>query len=179
LTKNVNASIFDGMNATQLNPKADSRMGRIQKVSAILRAIMLALLVIEGAGALAGVITVPVTLLHRSAFHDHLVFLNCGTFILLPVGFMVTLNFFRLFTRLKDGQLFEGLTVKYLEQAGKWWIAFGILRIIYQALDAYVFTPNKTEITDGGSFFGGLVVFFVAWMLREGQKLKEEQELTV
>lgn len=170
---------FYSMNATHSTPKDGARMGRIQKVSTILRVIMLALLVVEGAGTMAGVIVLPVTLLHLSAFNAHIVFVNCGTFILLPVGFMVTLNFFRLFTRLKDGHLFEGQTVKYLEQAGKWWIALGIARIVYQAVDAYVLSPSKINITDGGSFFGGLVVFFIAWVLREGQKLKEEQELTV
>jgi hypothetical protein len=140
---------------------------------------MLALLILEGAGVMAGVIVLPVAILHLSAFKSHLVFVNCGTFSLLAVGFMVTWNFFRLFTRLKDGHLFEGQTINYLEQAGKWWIVLGIAQIIYKSVAAFVFTPNNVNITDGGAIFSGLLVFFIAWVLREGQKLKEDQELTV
>ena len=165
------------MNATQSNLKDDVQMHRIRKVSGFLRAIMLALLILEGAGVMAGVIVLPVAILHLSAFKSHLVFVNCGTFSLLAVGFMVTWNFFRLFTRLKDGHLFEGQTIEYLEQAGKWWIALGIVQIIYQSIAAYLSFPHHT--TGGDGIFSGLVVFFIAWVLREGQKLKEEQELTV
>jgi hypothetical protein len=66
-----------------------------------------------------------------------------------------------------------------LEQAGKWWIVLGIAQIIYKSVAAFVFTPNNVNITDGGAIFSGLLVFFIAWVLREGQKLKEDQELTV
>jgi hypothetical protein len=154
-------------------------MHRIRKASAFLRAVMLALLILEGVGVMAGVIVLPVTLLHLSAFKSQLVFVHGGTFVLLAVGFMVTWNFFRLFTRLKDGHLFEGQTIDYLEQAGKWWIVLGIAQIIYKSVAALVFTPNNVNITDGGAIFSGLLVFFIAWVLREGQKLKEDQELTV
>jgi hypothetical protein len=32
---------------------------------------------------------------------------------------------------------------------------------------------------DFGALFAGLVLIFVAWLLREGQELQEEQALTV
>jgi hypothetical protein len=167
------------MNTTQSVSMDDGRMSRIKRVSKILRLIMLVGLIFEGAGLVAEVITIPINLLHLSAFKSQTLFSNCQAFINLSLGYLVTLNFFRLFSRLKDGHLFEGQTIGYLEQAGKWWIVFGIVGIIYQSIGAYLLSPNKINISDGGAIFSGLIVFFVAWVLREGQKLKEEQELTV
>ena len=179
-------------------------MGRIQKVSKFFRAMMLAFLIVYGAAVLAEVIVIPVAALHPPILKSQTVFNNCGGFICVLFGFMVVLNFFRLFTRLRDGHLFEGETIQYLEQAGKWWIALGTAEIIYQSLQVFIFPPhnmninmsllalsivrsapadlgssNNVNITGGGAIFAGLVVFFIAWVLREGQKLKEEQELTV
>jgi hypothetical protein len=178
-------------------------MGRIQKVSNLLRAIMLVLLIVEGACVLAEVFMLPVAILHPSALKSQisytqyggltiswgsnatgasnfqLISIDFGSFILLLVAFMVTLNFFRLFTRLKDGHLFEGQTIDNLEHAGKWWIVLGIVEMIYQFFENYVSSPHHINISLGAGIFGGLIVFFIAWVLREGQKLKEEQELTV
>lgn len=139
---------------------------------------MLALLIMEGAGIMAEVFVFLIGIFHPSALRSHVVFLNCAASILLFLALMITLNFFRLFTRVKDGFLFEGQTIDYLEQAGKWWIAFGIAQVIYQAVNVYIFPADKINIGADG-IFSGLIVFFIAWVLREGQKLKEEQELTV
>jgi hypothetical protein len=186
------------MNAIQSPPMADRRMRRIQKVSKILRAILLAALILEGAILITAAI--QLVLLHHigaltiyhyermehfkdgySSDSDTLTYTppisDCGGCIVLAFAFMVTLNFFRLFSRLKDGHLFEGQAIEYLEKAARWWIAGGIAQIICQSVHAY-FSPNNVNIT-GCGIFGGLVVFFIAWVLREGQKLKEEQELTV
>jgi hypothetical protein len=165
------------MNATQSSLKDDVRMRRIMKVSNILRTIMLAVLILEGVGVAAEVFVSLITIFHPTALKSQIAATNCAVFVHLSLGFMVSLNFFRLFTRLKDGHLFEGQTIEYLEQAGKWWIALGIVQIIYQSIAAYLSFPHHT--TGGDGIFSGLVVFFIAWVLREGQKLKEEQELTV
>ena len=153
-------------------------MGRIQTVSKYLRAIMLAGLIVEGAAVMAEVFVFLMAIFHPTALRSQIIFVNFGCFVLLPVGFMATLNFFRLFTRVKDGHLFDGQTINYLEWAGKWWIAFGIGKVIYQLVDAYIFSPHR-DFTGGDGIFSGLLVCFIAWVLREGQKLKEEQELTV
>jgi hypothetical protein len=153
-------------------------MCRIKTVSKILRAIMLAGLIVQGAGVTAGVFVLLMTIFHPPASRSHLVFLNCGTSILLALSLMITLNFFRLFTRLRDGHLFEGQTINYLELAGKWWIVLGTAQIIYHFVYAYTFSYNS-DMPGGGGIFCGLAIFFIAWVLREGQKLKEEQELTV
>jgi hypothetical protein len=163
------------MNAIPSHPKADLRTGRIKKVSEIFRAITAALLIVYGVGVIAEVFVLLVAVFHLSALRSQ-IFPNGRAFTLMLVAFMVALNFFRLFSRLKDGQLFEGQTIGFLERAGKWWIALGIVQLILP--------PNQTILSmatgaAGNGIFCGLVVFFIAWVLREGQKLKEEQELVV
>jgi hypothetical protein len=34
-------------------------------------------------------------------------------------------------------------------------------------------------VWDSGGLFAGLILIFVAWLLKEAQELQEEQELTV
>ncbi|HXR48833.1 MAG TPA: DUF2975 domain-containing protein [Candidatus Limnocylindrales bacterium] len=91
---------------------------------------------------------------------------------------MVTLNFFRFFTRLKDGRLFDAPTVRYLETAGKWWIVLGVVQILTGLGEVYLFSPRGFTVS-GDAIVAGLIVFFVAWFFREAQELQEEQELTV
>jgi hypothetical protein len=91
---------------------------------------------------------------------------------------MVTLSLFRFFSRFKDGHLFDAQTVRCLETAAKWWIVLGIVQATIQAVGAFLYALNNVNIS-GDGIVGGLIVFFVAWVLGEAQKLQEEQELTV
>lgn len=166
------------MNANEKGRKTTTGMSRIQNVSAFVRVLILASLVIEGACMVAGLVVIGNVLLHFSKIQSQEVFSDCTGFLLLPMAFMLTLNFFRLFGQLKDGRLFELQTIKYLETAGKWWIALAVIQAIFQILHGFIFSNSKIVFT-GNGIFGGLVVFFIAWVLREAQELKEEQELTV
>jgi len=65
-----------------------------------------------------------------------------------------------------------------LENAGKWWIVLGIVRAITECIDSYFFHRTNFVVT-GNGIIAGLIVFFIAWVLREAQELKEEQALTV
>lgn len=167
------------MKKTQLTLPAGLRMRRIQKVSSVVRAFFLAALVVEGAGMAAGLFVIPVAMFHSSLTESYNAFNNYSALLSLPFGFMASLNFFRLFSRLREGHLFEAPTIQYLQAAGKWWIIAGLVQVAFKALGMFIYTPNNVVITDSGGIFGGLIVFFIAWVLREGQELKDEQELTV
>ena len=169
---------FGVMKANPNTPTAGLRMRRIQKVSKIIRAYFLAALVFECIVMSVGAIALPLIMVHWSTLKSQATFNNCCVLMTLPFAFMVTLNFFRLFSRLKDGQLFEGQTIKYLEKAGKWWIVLAVIQALFEFLQCYIYTPTHIVVT-GHGIFGGLVIFFIAWVLQEAQELKEEQELTV
>jgi Protein of unknown function (DUF2975) len=165
------------MNANENSPKTNARLNRIIKVSKFLRAVLLAALIVQTIGLLAFVIVVPIVAM-TVGLKSQVAFQNCCALADLPFAFMLTLNFFRFFTRLKDGRLFDSQTVRYLETAGKWWILLGVMQIILGAFEVYIFTPQNL-IVSGNGIVAGLIVFFIAWLLREAQELQEEQELTV
>jgi hypothetical protein len=165
------------MNENENTLKPSPRLSRIKTVSKVLRSILLAGLIVQSAGMLAAVIVVPVAAV-TVGLKSHVTFQNCSMLATLPFGFMVTLNFFRFFTRLKDGHLFDWQTVRYLETAGKWWIVLGLLQIISGLVEVCLFSPRNI-IVSGDGIVAGLIVFFVAWFFREAQELQEEQALTV
>jgi hypothetical protein len=166
------------MNANEISLKANARMTRIRKVSKIVRAVLLAGLIVQILAMAVGFMVLPLVFSHSLEVKSHVAFKNCSALLALPFAFMVTLNFFRFFSRLKDGRLFEAQTVKHLENAGKWWIVLGLAQIVFQFFEAYIFSPGDITIS-GNGIVAGLIVFFVAWLFGEAQKLQEEQELTV
>jgi hypothetical protein len=93
-------------------------------------------------------------------------------------GFVVNLKLFRFFDQLKDGYLFDAQTIKHLDKAGRWWVAFSILDSFIYVI-GYKFFQVTTMSWGSGSMLAGMALVFVAWLLKEAQGLQEEQELTV
>jgi hypothetical protein len=166
------------MKTTQNTLTADLQMGRIQKVSSIVRTLFLAALIIEVVGMAGRLVALLFMCSRPSTFESRADFNNGAEFLVLPFAFMVTLHFFHFFSRLKNSLLFEVETTRHLESAGKWWIALGIVQAILQFSGGCIYTPSNIVVTGSNQIFGGLVVFFIAWVFRVGMKLKEEQELT-
>ena len=169
------------MNITQAPLKTGFRLNRIQKVSLVVRVLLLVGLILQGLVMVGGVVVVPLVVFHHLQAKSPLSEVacqNCRSFLASPFVFMVTLNFYRFFGRLKAGHLFDAETVSHLEAAGKWWIVLGIVQVIIEGVSAYIFTPHNILIS-GDSIMAGLIVFFIAWVFREAQRLQEEQELTV
>jgi hypothetical protein len=167
------------MKTIEKSAGANARRRRIQKVSGFMQAFFLGLVILQIVLIVVGVIAVPLLLLHGQPLKSQATFKNGYSLLLLPFALMVTLNFLRLFSRLKEGHLFEAQTIKLLETAGKWWIALGALDLTFQFWEGFIYSRNSFAVTGGQGIFAGLVIFFIAWVLREAQELKEEQALTV
>ncbi len=162
------------MNASEIT--ANRRMKRIKNFSKVARAILLALLIVEGLALMA----LPVLALELPrALKSEAAFKNCSSLVAVLFVFLVTSNFFRLFTRLSDGHLFDSQTIACLERAGKWWIIAGIVKTIFDSLAAAIFRADNVVINGPNGIIAGLIMFFIAWLFGEAQKLREEQELTV
>src|SRR5665213_1644181 len=97
--------------------------------------------------------------------------------LLASFGLIVNLKLFRFFDRLKNGHLFDAQTVGYLGAAGKWWIALWLYQGLFYGLGQEYYQLKMAW--DSGGLFAGLILIFVAWLLKEAQELQEEQELTV
>jgi len=91
--------------------------------------------------------------------------------------------FYRLFSNLEKGILFGRDNVRCIRCIG-WWmvitpflgLGFAVTKLIWSTeapgmIDASIVFPN--------SLFEGFFVIFIAWIMDEGRKIQEEQELTV
>jgi hypothetical protein len=105
------------------------------------------------------------------------IYLGFGGIVEMVFAMIISLNFFRFFDRLKNGELFDAKTVGHLQAAGKWWLAYWIVDFTFDIIGNN-WLETKMAFTFG-QLFAGLIVIFVAWLLKEAQELQEEQELTV
>jgi hypothetical protein len=150
---------------------------KIVKVSKVIRHFLFA-------GLVLWTICVPLVALQtvalisrNSAATPAALYLQCGVVVLLAMNFIVNLKLFRFFNRLRQGNLFDAQTVAQLDAAGKWWIGLWFFEsIYYQCGHSFLNTSNAWGFSN---LFAGLALVFVAWLLKEGQTLQEEQELTV
>jgi len=159
-------------------------MKNFQNKAKIVRVILSAGLFLWTLGAICVItgIVVPVLIIPsvRAGINPdpQKTYLLCDAVFCLSLVFVVNLKLFRFFGRLKDGHLFDAQTIGYLESAGKWLIALGILQGIFSVAQGLMM--HSSEITfPGEGIFSGLVIIFTAWLFREGQELQEEQDLTV
>jgi hypothetical protein len=90
---------------------------------------------------------------------------------------IISLNFFRFFDRLKNGELFDAKTVSQLQLAGRWWLGYWLADFLFGIVGNGCFETKMTFAS--GQLFASLIVIFVAWLMKEAQELQEEQELTV
>jgi hypothetical protein len=104
-------------------------------------------------------------------------YLLCGGIPEMVLAIFVTLNFLWFFNRLKDGDLFDGKTVGYLETAGKWWLGYWVADVMFCLIGNQWFGTRMAF--SFGQLFTSLIVIYVAWLLKEAQGLQEEQALTV
>ena len=93
---------------------------------------------------------------------------------------VVTWQLFRFFDRLKTGHFFDAQTVRHLAAAGKWWIVLWLYDVLMFFIRSGIFKiDDGWKPIDPATLFAGLVMVFIAWLLKEAQGLQEEQELTV
>jgi hypothetical protein len=164
------------MNTNENPPKAMTRLRRIKAVSKTVRNILVAVLIVQGLGILALVMFAAAAAF--GGFKSSLAFENSCGLAPLPFVFMVTLSFFRFFDRLKNGRLFDSQTVEHLQTAGKWWIGAGTIQVISASFGSFMFAPRNI-MGSGDGIVAGFAVVFIAWIMDEGRKIQEEQELTV
>ena len=124
---------------------------------------------------------IPIYVLPKGAGHLHLdpplIYWICGKVSCVLFGFIINLKLFKFFDRLKDGHLFDALTIGYLNAAGRWWILFWFIQtFIYSIGRAIIPTIPGLGTWNSGGLFAGLALIFAAWLLKEAQ---EESELTV
>jgi hypothetical protein len=159
------------MNANEIAPKNSVRLQRIQKISTFLRIIFFACAVWFG---LLGIL---------------------GMYYFLCVGYAVEFWFaYKLFSVYARGDLFTPKVVRYMRWIGITSVLVGIWSI-YSELSMSVNAGYLKYAPSSGweiiswlqhifyqlafNLLLGFVIIFVAWIMDEGRKIQEEQELTV
>ena len=159
------------MCATENSPKTNPRLKRIQKISSVFRTIFLACAVWFG---LLGIL---------------------GMYYFLCIGYAVEFWLaYKLFSFYARGDLFIPKVVRYMRWIGITSVLVGIWSI-YHEMSMNVNAGYLNYVPSSGreiiSWFQhvfylsafnlllGFVIIFIAWIMDEGRKIQEEQELTV
>jgi hypothetical protein len=187
LTNGIHGPILCAMNATEMSPKAKVRLNRIKIVSEILRVLSFVCFLYFGLCTLFGI---------GSWLGQGAVMKDTGNPIFAPqyhnieniylVGCSATLGLlawfgFKLFRLYERGQLFSPGNINYLRK-----IAGAAFLLACEASLATAFkNPNHHagELSTWATLATGAVpaflILFFAWIMDEGRKIQEEQELTV
>ena len=159
------------MNANEISSKKNTRLQRIQKNSAYLRTIFFICAVWFG---ILGIL---------------------GMYYFLCVGYAVEFWFaYKLFSLYARGDLFTPKAVRYMRWIGITSVLVGIWSVYHEiSMDVNAgylkyFPSSGREIISwlqhifsllAFNLLLGFVIIFVAWIMDEGRKIQEEQELTV
>ena len=173
------------MNAKGISPKAGSRLDRIQKISAALRTFFFFTAGLAGLGGASEII-------YGLGFHELHPVAKAG----LVWGGVVNLAWaaglwfaYRLFMFYARGELFSSGIVHCLRRIGGISILIGILVCVSSVIQAANLDPRPLNFWSAtvplfilNSFFRiipGFAIICIAWIMDEGRKIQEEQELTV
>jgi hypothetical protein len=90
--------------------------------------------------------------------------------------------FYRLLRNLEQGVLFGSDNVRCLRNIGLWTAASPLLGVGFQ-LSKLIWAIDSPLMIDLSPMFNGFLegffIIFIAWIMDEGRKIQEEQELTV
>ena len=183
LTDRADGCIHCAMNANEISPKANARMNRIQKVSTFLRTFFFVSALIFW---ISGIMFVVISIWNPHEHPDSQRFLF--------FGYAVECCFaYKLFSFYAHGDLFAPNVVRCIRWIGIITVLIGIGSIFYKfsiLLGTGWFIGASSAMGIIGClhmiffqlFFNllpGFAIIFVAWIMDEGRKIQEEQELTV
>jgi hypothetical protein len=172
------------MNTNETAQKANSRMNRIQKFSGIFRTIFLIVAIILC--AVAGFSFIPLLTLHGT--HKFIFVLSAGYEFACAVCAWFCYKLFNLYSQ---GDLFTPKAVCCIRRIGYTYFLMTVVGFFVQAVTAIQYEKSSSIPMPGHLEWSGLLmkfvissfpaflIIFVAWIMDEGRKIQEEQELTV
>jgi Protein of unknown function (DUF2975) len=165
------------MNANEIFPKANVRLNRIQKVSGILKTIFFIVTII----CIIGGVGLCFAFLN---FHGGQK-IKFG----LDAGFEFTCAIwssfcYKLFDLYSKGELFTARIVHAIQRVGYAYFLMALVGFISRIVSVHLAKTSSewqwSSLTGLlTSLFPGLLILFIAWIMDEGRKIQEEQELTV
>jgi hypothetical protein len=173
------------MNANEISPKNNSQMNRIRKVSGIFRTIFFVVVILSFLGAI-GVI-IPIFVAKGSPFEYEFI-ANAGMEICVGVWAWFCYQLFNLCSR---GDLFTSKVVSYIRRIGYAYFLMALASFVSRIFSVHSATVDLPQTKANIEMIGfgllavlttlipGFLILFIAWIMDEGRKIQEEQELTV
>jgi len=171
------------MNTNQVSQKAGYRLERIQKVSRCFRAFFLTFTLLLIVTTLWSTIALIVTIVHLISTENVLhVCLATGTDLAFAVGAWFC---YRLFNLYSHGDLFTSKIVQYIRRIAVMYFVVMLARFLshsfmnvveVKTIPGYEWTRWLGLVF---SLFPSFLILFIAWVMDEGRKIREEQALIV
>jgi hypothetical protein len=177
------------MNATAIIPKSENpRLHRIRRISGVVKAGVLIYLI-----APLCVVAFNLNTLHLASgtvsFFNHQyakatdVPAVMYAFAALGAGLYLLgiISFYRLLCLYEKGVIFSAANVSAMKKLGSYLVGYGVLGFAASLAYAggFAFPWSLLEIVASPWVVIGGAIFLVAWVMDEGRKIQEEQELTV
>jgi hypothetical protein len=168
------------MNANENSSKSDSRMKRIKYMSRFLKILLLSYIVVLGLIAILvkkHIIGGPDLLSGQSEKAK----IYEAIFSLLSL--LSVIAFYRLLNLYEKGVIFSAENASQIRRLGYLAMAYALLKACNP-----IFLPNEGVFTIPTAlinflfspwFFTGCFIIIITWIMDEGRKIQEEQELTV
>jgi hypothetical protein len=171
------------MNTNEISPGAGARLNRIQKVSGIFRTIFFIVAIlctVAGCFLIIALLTIGT---HKITF----AFSAGVEFACAACAWFC----YKLFNLYSQSILFNPQAIGYIRRIGCIYFLIAVVSFLAQTVTAiqlgkiaFLPQPNHVELSDllmkfAISSFPAFLIIFVAWIMDEGRKIQEEQELTV
>jgi hypothetical protein len=177
------------MNVTDISPKSKNvHLARIQKISGILKVGVLIYVIVPLCAVAFSFKTLPVTNRMVSIFnHPYAGAANIPAimYVFSALGAAVYLlgviSFYRLLCLYEKGVIFAAANILEMKKLAGYLVGYGLLAIAAGVVYAggFVFPWGLLEMVSSPWIVVGGAIYLVAWIMDEGRKIQEEQELTV
>jgi Protein of unknown function (DUF2975) len=187
LTNGIGGVILCAMNANEMTQKPNSRLNRIRKISRNLKVCVLIYFVplclmalnFKSAHMATGMVSVfnhpYASVSDIPAPMYALVAIAMGLYLLGVISFYRLLNLF------EKGVIFAAASVSEIKRLGIFLAAYGILSVVAKVIYTrqILFPWTLLDAVSSPWIVAGVAIYLVAWIMDEGRKIQEEQELTV
>jgi hypothetical protein len=177
------------MNVTDISSKAkNARLTRIQRISGILKICVLIYLIVPLCAVAFNLKTLHLTNGMVSIF-DHpyasTADIPAVMYVLSVLGVAVYLlgviSFYRLLCLYEKGVIFAATNISEMKKLASYLVGYGLLAIVagFVYTGGFAFPWGLLEMLSSPWIVVGGAIYLVAWIMDEGRKIQEEQELTV
>jgi hypothetical protein len=177
------------MNTKEFSPKTGFRLNRIRKVSGIFKAIFFVLALASVLATVLAVVALGWAFLDffrrvSQPPHFKAEWMAALAVVTDFISAAFTLACYKLFDLYSRGDLFTAEVVRSIRRIGVLFFFTtlgGVLSrtVLPHSQPSFSQEFANSVLTAAVGLFSGILVLFIAWVMDEGRKIQEEQELTV